>query len=106
MILKLRYSFFLFFFILISGTLNAEVKGIVVLDHYQCNSSDHIVIETNLGYTLAEVYSGYSDTYEGHIIFGELHSYGFKEIFKKGKNVGRIYVDNYMVGKSSALKWC
>tara|TARA_S200000501_G_C20767970_1_gene719197 strand:- start:638 stop:964 length:327 start_codon:yes stop_codon:yes gene_type:complete len=96
--------------ILILGFSNiaiSDVKGVVVLDHYECKSSDHIVIETNLGYTLAEVYAGYSKTHEGHIVYGDLHSYSFKKIYDEdGKKIGRLWLDDYMASESSALEWC
>ena len=89
-----------------TNQLFAQVVGEVVADHYRCKIYDHIVIETNSGYTLAEVYSGYSDTYEGHVLEGDLHSYGFIEIYKDGEEVGRIYVDDYMASESAAKDWC
>jgi len=92
---------------------NALDKGIVQLDHYDCpaGASDRIVIETRRGYTLAEVYSGYSATHSGKVIYGEFHSYGFKEIYdeddENGDNeVGRIYIDDYMASRSEAIRWC
>jgi len=45
--------------------IKAEVWGKVIVDHYECDgdgSSDRIIIATNMGYTLAEVYGGYSAT--------------------------------------------
>ena len=84
--------------------------GVIVADHYNCNgegSSDRIVIETPRGYTNAQVYSGYSDTLEGNVIGGELYSYGFTDIYDKtGQEVGRLWIDDYMSGKSSAQEWC
>lgn len=83
------------------------VGGIVVADHYTCTTYDRIVIETRLGYTNAEVYGGYGATVEGGIIFGELHSFGFTDIYDAdGDEVGRLYIDDYMVGESSAIDWC
>ena len=37
---------------------------------------------------------------------GDLHSYGFTEIYKDGEEVGRIYVDDYMASESAAKDWC
>ena len=82
-------------------------KGYVVLDHYECKSSDHIVIETNKGYTIAEVYSGYSATHSGKVIYGDLHSYNFELIYNSdGDEIGKLWIEDYMVSKSRALKWC
>jgi hypothetical protein len=97
---------FIFLSIFFTNDLLAQVIGEVVADHYKCETYDHIVIETNRGFTLAQVYSGYSDTYEGHIIEGDLHSYGYTEIYKDGEEVGRIYVEDYMAGESAAQDWC
>ena len=93
--------------VLFSVTAFGEVVGVVVADHYKCEMYDRIVVETERGFTNAEVYSGYSDTLEGDIIFGELHSYGFTDIHdENGYDVGRIYVDDYMVSNSEAVEWC
>ena len=84
-----------------------SIAGFVVLDHYQCETYDYIVIETDMGYTNAQVYSGYSDTYEGYIIYGDFHSYGFTDIYDRyGDEVGYLWIDDYMVGRSTALEWC
>ena len=113
--LTLRIVVILLF--LISSHVNAEalISGTVFADHYQCKTYDHIVIETRSGYTTAQVYSGYPATHEGKKIYGEFHSYGFKEIYDKDcdedededcDNVGRIWIDDYMVSKEKAIKWC
>tara|TARA_B110000003_G_C16254295_1_gene380340 strand:- start:21 stop:341 length:321 start_codon:yes stop_codon:yes gene_type:complete len=82
-------------------------RGVVVLDHYECKSHDHIVIETSMGYTLAEVYEGYENTYEGHVVYGNLHAYFFNEIYDEdGNQIGSLYLEDYMVDESRALKWC
>jgi hypothetical protein len=85
----------------------SSVGGVVVADHYTCNTYDRIVIETNRGYTNAEVYRGYNATLEGDIIYGELHSFGFTDIYdNNGRDIGRLYIDDYMVSESSAVEWC
>ena len=87
----------------------ADTWGKVVVDHYQCNAglSDRIVIATARGFTNAQVYSGYSETYEDKLIFGELHSYGFTDFLTEdGDEGGRLYIDDYMVSESTARKWC
>ena len=89
--------------------LKAEniVGGVIVADHYTCSTYDRIVIETRRGFSNAEVYRGYSYTVEGKIIFGDLESYGFTEIYDEdGDEVGRLYIDDYMVSKSTAEEWC
>lgn len=85
----------------------SSVGGVVVADHYTCSTYDRIVIETNRGYSNAEVYRGYNATLEGDIIYGELHSYGFTDIYDvNGRDIGRLYIDDYMVSESLAVEWC
>ena len=102
--MKIFTLLFNIFFLFIK--IQAQEIGEVVYDHYTCSTYDHIVIETNYGYTLAQVYSGYNDTYEGSVLEGELNSYGFTEIYKNGIEVGEIYIDDYMVNDSDAKNWC
>jgi hypothetical protein len=88
----------------------AEVWGKVVADHYECDgegSSDRIIISTKLGFTLAEVYHGYSDTHEGHLIFGDFNSYGFTDFRDEGGNdAGKLYVEDYMASEGTARDFC
>lgn len=83
------------------------VRGVVVKDHYECDPSDRIIIETSKGYTLAQVYSGYGAAVEGKVILGDFHSYGFTEFFDtSGDERGRLYIDDWMVGDTTAIDWC
>jgi len=99
-------------FVIFSSPLPAkgEVWGKVIVDHYECDgdgSSDRIIIATKVGYTLAEVYSGYSDTYEDHLVFGDLNSYGFTDFLDKdGDDAGRLYIEDYMASESTAREFC
>lgn len=98
--------FIAWLFAIFPQLLSSQVLGEVVLDHYTCESYDHIVIATRRGFTLAEVYDGYNETHEGQILEGDFHSYGFTDIYIDGYEVGRIYVDDYMVGEYAARDWC
>lgn len=83
------------------------VRGVVVKDHYECEPSDRVIIETSKGYTLAEVYSGYGAAIEGKVILGDFHSYGFTEFFdSNGDQRGRLYIDDWMASDSTAIEWC
>ena len=105
--MNMRKFVTVFFILGLSSIALSDERGLVVLDHYECKSYDHIVIETYMGYTLAEVYQGYESTHEGHIVFGDLHSYFFQEIYDEyGNEIGRIYIEDYMVGESRAIEWC
>ncbi|MDB9857974.1 hypothetical protein OAC63_06295 [Amylibacter sp.] len=90
--------------------IKAEVWGKVIVDHYECDgdgSSDRIIVATNSGYTLAEVYGGYSDTYKDDLIYGDLNSYGFTDFLNEnGDDAGRLYIEDYMAGKSTAREFC
>ena len=105
----LRYAILIFIAnALCIGIAYAEIdKGVVVLDHYTCNTYDRIVIETTWGYTSAEVYSGYGATYEGNVILGDFNSFGFTNFFDtSGNERGRLYIDNYWLGEDEATEWC
>ena len=80
-----------------------QVKGEVVKGEGDCSSYDHIVIETRSGFVFAEVYTGSFD--EGDIVYGDLHSYGFKNV-KVGSRTGRIYIDDYFESRSDIEEWC
>ena len=88
--------------------IKAEVWGKVIVDHYECDgSSDRIIIATNMGYTLAEVYGGYSATYEDDLIFGDLNSYGFTDFLdENGDDAGRLYIEDYMASEGTAREFC
>lgn len=95
--------------LLLFPALASAAVGIVVADHYKCEgegSSDRIVIETNMGFTLAQVYSGYSATFEDRKIYGDLNSYGFKDVTNENGDEARIYIDDYMATEDSAREWC
>jgi hypothetical protein len=73
------------------------VKGIVVFDK-GCGS--RIIIETRLGYILAEWYGGNLPA-EGDVLVGELNSYGFKDIYNLTSDASsRLYIDDYMMSRS------
>ena len=92
-----------------SFSSNADA-GVIVADDYKCEG-DHMVIETDYGYTLAEWYSG--ALYEGMYVYGDLNTYSFEYLYdseadyESGNNdIGYIYIDDYMASKRSAQEWC
>jgi hypothetical protein len=90
-------------------TINGEtiIKSVVRLDHYDCKTYDHIVIETTPGrYTAAEVYGGYSSTHSEMVMFGDLHSYNFPDIYDEdGDEIGSLWIDDYLVGINTVKQW-
>jgi len=81
-----------------SGAATARVN--IVLRVQGC---DYFIADGPKGYYLLEWYGGY-DPDKGDRIFGDLGGYGFKDIVYDGGQEGRVYVDDYLLSKSSALE--
>ena len=97
-----------FIFALSTSTLCASVvaqmAGVVVKADGDCPAGyDRMVFETRSGYVLAEQYSGSFS--EGWRVFGNLHSYGFKNV-QVGSHQARVYIEDYMASKDKAIEWC
>ena len=87
--------------ILISSTAFAS-RGIV--SHIN-DSCDKILIHTNMGYTCAEVWSGYFG-YVGNVIVGDFESYGTKDLYDVSRDISfSAWIDNYWLDKAEALEW-
>lgn len=82
----------------------AQTVGVVVKADGDCRAGhDRMIFQTRSGYVLAEHYRG--RFVEGRSVYGNLHSYGFKDI-KVDDNDGRIYIEDYMASKDTAANWC
>lgn len=94
-----------FFLIGLHCTLGfAQTFGVVIKADGDCPARyDRIVIETRSGYVLAEHYRG--RFFEGRRVYGNLHSYGFKDV-TVNESEARIYIDDYMASRSKAIEWC
>jgi hypothetical protein len=97
-----------FIFAVLVGTFCASVvaqtTGIVVKADGDCPAgNDRMIFETRTGYVLAEQYSGIFS--EGWRVYGNLHSYGFKNI-KVNNNEARVYIEDFMASKDRAIEWC
>lgn len=75
------------------------VNGAVVYE----GTGDYYVIETQVGYTIAETYIGWLS--EGDKVRGELNRYGFKYLIKNRSNEVRVYIEDFMLSKESSIKW-
>jgi len=88
----------------------------VALDDYECERS-RLVIETALGYVLAEWYGGFLSS--GMYVYGEFHSYGMKKVYDNLSDAidcannlldinskATIWIDDYWASESEAIKWC
>ena len=83
--------------------LSSSVTGIVVLE--ATPGCDHFVVETSGGYSLLEWYGGVVTIWEGDKVFGEIHSYGFKDIYIDGRGEMRVWVEDYWMSESDTLEY-
>lgn len=76
-------------------------KGVVVYDR---GCSSRIIIETSLGYVLAEWYGG-GIPYEGDTLVGEINSYGMKDLFILNRDRDtRLWIDDYMLSRRRVVE--
>lgn len=64
---------------------------------------DYFIADGPRGYYLLEWYGGY-DPEEGDGLFGDVSGYGFKDVLYAGGQDGRVYVDDYLLGRDRALE--
>lgn len=80
---------------------SACVNGIVVYE----GNRDTYIIETARGYTIAEHYGGEYLTV-GDKVRGPLNTYNFRYIIQpKNDKETKVYIEDYMMSKSSAIEW-
>ena len=90
--------------VVLNPVLAGSTLGVVVLE--ATPGCDHFVVETNLGYSLLEWYGGVTTIWEGDNVFGELHSYGFKDIEFQGRGKMRVWIEDYWMSDEDALRYC
>lgn len=101
----------LMFCVAVSTHAIADDWGYIVADHYECQN-DHMLINTDSGWLLAEAYSPYSALKEGALIYGDLRSFGFETVqifsnrYDDTATRGRIYIDNYWMSDEDAAEYC
>lgn len=64
---------------------------------------DYFIADGPQGFYLLEWYGGH-DPDRGDGILGEIRSYGFRNILYAQGQEGRVYVDDYLLGKDRALE--
>ena len=64
---------------------------------------DYFVADGPQGYYLLEWYGGH-DPSKGDGIFGELSSFGFKDVMYEGGQDGKVYIDDYMLSKDRVIE--
>lgn len=96
------FSLFIFLFPIAIINAYGSIKGTSLGEFSSC---DYYLIEDSSGdYTLAEWYGG-STAYEGNILVGELHSYGFKDLYNITRdNSTHVWIDDYLLSEDSAAE--
>ena len=79
----------------------ASTAPITVL--LRVRSCDYFIADGPQGYYLLEWYGGH-DPDRGDGIYGQLGTYGFKDVLYDGGREGRLYIDDYMLSKDRALE--
>lgn len=79
-----------------------NIQGEIVWIGKRC---DYYLVETSSHFIIVEDYSNkYYDI--GDIVFGDFHSYGFKNISNaKKKNEQKIYIENYHSTSRKCFEW-
>ncbi len=97
-----RLIIFSFLIIPFFTSASNQIKGVSLGEFSSC---DYYLIEDSSGYyTLAEWYGG-STTYSGNTVVGELHSYGFKDLYNISRDSStRAYIDDWMLSEDSATE--
>ena len=75
------------------------VNGVVVYE----GTGDYYVIENNMGYVIAETYTGWLS--EGDKVRGELNHYGMKYIIRNRNTEVKVYIEDFMMSKESSIDW-
>lgn len=70
---------------------------------FRISGCDYFIADGPNGLYVLEWYGGY-DPDKGDGIYGEIRSYGFKNIIYSNGREGRIYVDDYALSRDSALE--
>ena len=97
-----RFSFSIIPFVYLCASANAEVGIVVAEDILSC---DYFVVETNMGFTLLEWYGGTWAIWVGDVVYGDLHSYGMKNIDIEGRGEMRVWVDDYWASEADAARY-
>jgi hypothetical protein len=97
--------------LVISDSSANDSWGLIVHDHYDCQN-DHMAVQTESGWLLAEAYPPYSPLQEGAYIMGPLNGYGFEEVLvfssmdDDSPEEAKIYIDNYWMSEQDAAVYC
>ncbi len=80
------------------------VAAELVADDTECSSS-RMVFATAAGFSNTEWFGGLM--IEGQVYFADFESFGFTDVYdRSGNEVGRVWVDDFWVSKSTASQFC
>ena len=95
------------------GSKSAKRRQAEPASYATSNAPIHVLLRTRgcsyfiadgpQGLYLLEWYGGYDPVAHDGIL-GELSGYGFKDVLYSNGQSGRVYIDDYMLGKSRALE--
>lgn len=90
------------FFSINTANASSQIKGTSLGEFSTC---DYYLIEDSLGdYSLVEWYGGITPD-NGDRVVGELHSYGFKDIYNISRdNSTHVWIDDWMLSQDSAAE--
>lgn len=75
-------------------------KGVVVWE-----GCDYVIVETRSFFVLIENYYS-KDIRKGDIVYGDLHGYGFENIYNKRTDTEqRVYIENYWTSIRTCFDW-
>jgi len=80
-------------------TTNTYAEKIVVV--HRIPGCSYYIADGINGLYILEWFGGY-DPSKGDILVGEFTGFGFRDISIKGRGSGRVWVDNYLLSKTSA----
>ena len=90
----------LFLFLVLTFTsFNTYAEKIVVV--LRIPGCDYYIADGKNGLYILEWFGGY-DPSKGDILVGEFTGFGFRDISIKGRGSGRVWVDDYLLSKTSA----
>jgi hypothetical protein len=87
-----------------AGSVAGRERGEEAVVVLRVRGCDYFLADGAKGYFLLEWYGGH-DPVRGDDLFGEIGSYGFKDVYYvSAKKRGRVYVDDYLLSRSRAIE--
>lgn len=68
-------------------------------------NNDYCIVETDMGYTCAEIYTGGYAVFDGTVLYGDMNSYAMQDwVTESGSDV-TVFVDEIMLSYNQAVRW-